>query len=332
VAGVYQWVASYSGDANNKPVASAKGDEPATVYLQITGFKFDDANGNGTYDSGEAKLKGWTIQLYKESNNTAGLQTGTGGDTLVGSKVTDASGNYSFTGLLPGTYYLREVSQSGWVQTVGNLNVTTSVNVVDNFGNAHVTTSPLGPLTLGYYGSASNGRKDLTGSTTGTTLLAGVYNYLFGPSGVLVKPGSTTLSVLVDGSGSYKPLSFFQSYANLANFLNNASATNMAYMLSAQLLTTELNIYFGRVNPSQYIYIPNVSGMSSADLNALHSPPGGLSAVSGNFVQIQAALTDAIQALVAYPNTTATATQRYYEEALKNMFNSINNNGNIFVS
>ena len=31
VAGTYQWVASYSGDANNNPVASTKGSEPETV-------------------------------------------------------------------------------------------------------------------------------------------------------------------------------------------------------------------------------------------------------------------------------------------------------------
>ena len=31
VTGTYQWVASYSGDANNTPVSSSKGEEPVTV-------------------------------------------------------------------------------------------------------------------------------------------------------------------------------------------------------------------------------------------------------------------------------------------------------------
>ena len=31
VAGVYQWIVSYSGDGNNNPVASVSGDEPVVV-------------------------------------------------------------------------------------------------------------------------------------------------------------------------------------------------------------------------------------------------------------------------------------------------------------
>ena len=34
-AGTYQWVASYSGDPNNNPVASNKGDEPVVVSTAV---------------------------------------------------------------------------------------------------------------------------------------------------------------------------------------------------------------------------------------------------------------------------------------------------------
>jgi uncharacterized protein (DUF2141 family) len=49
-----------------------------------------------------------SVSFYRESNGKAGLQTGTGGDTLVGTTSTASSGGYSLsaatTGLAAGTY------------------------------------------------------------------------------------------------------------------------------------------------------------------------------------------------------------------------------------
>src|SRR5262249_50355654 len=161
--------------------------------------------------------------------------------------VTDANGNYSFNGLRPGTYHVREVSQSGWAQTAGNVDfVNISTSQTDNFGNARIVQSTTGPQTLGYYANSTNGQKDLTGSKGHAQLSAGVYNYLFGSGGVLLMPGSTTLSVLVSASGTYLPVSYFQSYTNLSSFLKTATSATPANLLSAQLLVTELNVYFGR--------------------------------------------------------------------------------------
>jgi hypothetical protein len=93
----------------------------------IAGQKFNDANGNGAHDAGEPGLAGWTIVL-----------DAVGGATHL-STVTDASGNYSFTNLPPGTYRVREVGQPGWVQATVNPGDVTlvsgaSVTGVD-FGN-----------------------------------------------------------------------------------------------------------------------------------------------------------------------------------------------------
>ena len=98
----------------------------------ISGYKFNDLNGNGVADSGEAHLSGWTINLYKGSavNPTA-------------TTATDGSGNYSFTNLAPDTYKLCEVQQTGWVQTYPANNTCNSVTVAlsghnytdTNFGN-----------------------------------------------------------------------------------------------------------------------------------------------------------------------------------------------------
>jgi|GEM_PF-850846 len=72
---------------------------PAT----IAGRVYNDANNDGS-DSGEAGVNGVTVNL-----------TGTDdlGNSVTLSAVTTANGNYSFTGLRPGTYSLSEVQPAG---------------------------------------------------------------------------------------------------------------------------------------------------------------------------------------------------------------------------
>jgi serine-aspartate repeat-containing protein C/D/E len=74
------------------------------VGASISGTKFNDANGNGVRDPGEAGMSGITIRLTPSS-----------GAALTA--TTDASGNFSFTGLSPGTYVLSEAVPPGFVQT-----------------------------------------------------------------------------------------------------------------------------------------------------------------------------------------------------------------------
>jgi uncharacterized protein (DUF2141 family) len=73
----------------------------------ISGEKFNDANGNGLLDPGEAGVGGVTIQLF----------SGTGTSAILASTVTDGSGNFTFTNLTAGTYSLTEVLPSGYRQT-----------------------------------------------------------------------------------------------------------------------------------------------------------------------------------------------------------------------
>src|SRR5262249_13556015 len=68
-AGTYQWVASYSGDANNNAVADKKGDEPETVQapVSISGTVYCDDNLNGVFDSGEKVESGAVVSLLSGS-------------------------------------------------------------------------------------------------------------------------------------------------------------------------------------------------------------------------------------------------------------------------
>ena len=71
----------------------------------ISGYKFNDLDHDGAWDKpGESGLPGWTIEL-----------TYPGGSTVT--TVTGAGGYYAFTGLPDGTYTVREIPQTGWIQS-----------------------------------------------------------------------------------------------------------------------------------------------------------------------------------------------------------------------
>jgi sporulation-control protein spo0M len=201
MAGAYLWSATYSGNAtNNSAIDNGVGESTAitNVTFSISGFKFDDLNADGVWESGEKKLSGWTIQLYMETNGIAGLQTGTGGDKLVGSTVTDSNGNYSFTNLAPGTYYVREVLQSGWTQIAGDHDfVNVSTNQTDNFANAEVLGKNMA-ATLGFW--SNKGQTLIKSSTFGTgsalaNFLKVTYGSVFTTGGGTLFTGSTNADV-----------------------------------------------------------------------------------------------------------------------------------------
>lgn len=76
--------------------------------ISISGQKFNDLNGNGVQDTDEPGLQGWTINLEDTLDN------------VISSTTTNASGAFEFSDRGPGTYRVREVNQTGWVQTTAN--------------------------------------------------------------------------------------------------------------------------------------------------------------------------------------------------------------------
>jgi hypothetical protein len=80
----------------------------------ISGYKFNDLNGNGLMEEGEARMAGWTIRLFKDGVFVA--ETTTMADNPDTTDV-DETGMFVFTGLLPGTYELVEVGKDGWTMT-----------------------------------------------------------------------------------------------------------------------------------------------------------------------------------------------------------------------
>ena len=85
----------------------------------ISGVVFNDLNGDGRLESGEPGLAGWTVNLLNGSNQ------------VIGTAATDSGGSYTFASLLPGTYTVEVVSQSGY-----DASSAASVTLTDDNGEA----------------------------------------------------------------------------------------------------------------------------------------------------------------------------------------------------
>ncbi|NWF67581.1 MAG: cadherin-like domain-containing protein, partial [Chloroflexi bacterium] len=75
-----------------------------TTGAQVT--KFNDDDGDGTRENGEAGLEGWDFTVYTDNTMTTIVTTGT----------TDANGSLQLY-LVPGTYYVCETLQAGWTNS-----------------------------------------------------------------------------------------------------------------------------------------------------------------------------------------------------------------------
>lgn len=73
----------------------------ANTQRSVSGSVWRDADADGVIDGGETGYQGVEVRLYTDVN---GDGTVNGADALVSTLTTDASGNYSFQGLPPGTY------------------------------------------------------------------------------------------------------------------------------------------------------------------------------------------------------------------------------------
>jgi protocatechuate 3,4-dioxygenase beta subunit len=114
---------------------------------------YDVTDRNGVVDSGEHLLSGVTVELWLDGGN--GVFDGAVGaspDTLLGNDVTDAEGNYLFSGLDEGTYFVTIASlpspyeafrPSGVVGAVDNRNHGSTAANADNSVTYASVSSPI---------------------------------------------------------------------------------------------------------------------------------------------------------------------------------------------
>lgn len=109
-----------SGSANNNFAE--------VVPSSISGVVFLDQNNNGTQNGADTGIASVTVELLNNSGS------------VIATTTTDANGAYSFTGLVPGTYSVREPSQpantangittAGAVANGGTIGTATSVTIL----------------------------------------------------------------------------------------------------------------------------------------------------------------------------------------------------------
>lgn len=249
--------------------------------VAITGFKFYDTNTNGVPEAGEPLIGGWKI--VKTPPTT--------GDVDFTETTTPSIGQYSFL-VEPnsGDYTITEVPPTGffpvgiWLPTTptsGTVTVGSTDMAGPDFGN--VCVGPGGGRTLGFW-SNKNGQA------------------LFGNDDLALM---VSLNLRNANGSDFDPA----SYAAFRTWLLNATATNMAYMLSAQLAAMELNVNNGFVSGGSLIYAP-----------------GTASANAAGFATVSAIMEEANIALGTDGLTLAGSPNRAYQEALKNALDLANNN------
>ncbi len=96
-----------------------------TVDTTVMGTVYDDVDKSGTRTNGENGVSGWTV--YLDLDNSGTLNRDAVGD-LEPSAVTNNDGDFSISHLMPGTYRLAEVMQSGWEATAPTFQDVTIVN------------------------------------------------------------------------------------------------------------------------------------------------------------------------------------------------------------
>jgi uncharacterized delta-60 repeat protein len=118
----------------------------------ITGSVFNDANGNGSQNSGESGLKNWTIDLDTEKNGVW---------KTYETSTTNSSGAWSFSNVPLSSYRINEVNQSGWRETTAEYDlITLSSKTPKVTGELFGNTTSVGISGTVFNDANKNGKKD----------------------------------------------------------------------------------------------------------------------------------------------------------------------------
>ena len=119
------------------------------------------------------------------------------------------------------------------------------------------------------------------------------------------------------------------SYAAFRSWLLGATAKDMAYMLSAQLVTTELDVFNNYVKAGAYIDVAAVSPSILTAGVTINGTTYALAVDSAGIASVQSIM-DAANAVLGAgstaDNTAGGSALRDYENALQTLLNAINNN------
>jgi hypothetical protein len=213
-----------------------------TNTASIRGTVWRDNDRDGTFDSGESGVSGRVV--YIDSNNNGSL------DTNEPQTLTDGSGVYQLPGLAAGTYKVRQILQSGWVQTFpannygNNVTLSTGQSATNvNFGTVQNSTSGGGSISGRVWNDADRDRVidsnefGLSGRTVYLDLNNNGVKDGSEPSTTTNSTGNYTFSNLAAGTYKIRQILFSgwiqttptNNYGNNATISSNGSASGLNF-------------------------------------------------------------------------------------------------------
>ena len=259
--------------------------EPEPVA--IVGNKFYDTNTDGIWDNTEPPIPGWRIEKFPPEPSDVTYTATSGQYSFL---VDPDSGLYTISevppppGFFPAGQWINTTATSGDV-TVGSEDV-----AGPDFGNVCLGNG--NGRTLGFW-SNKNGQARFNSQLAGNLALLQALN-------------------LRNANGSdFNPA----NYSAFRTWLLKATATNMAYMLSAQLAAMALNVNNGLVSGSSLVYAPGTNSANGA-----------------GFATISDLISEANTELGLHGLVLDGSAFRAYQEALKDALDDGNNNLNFVQS
>ncbi len=191
-------------------VVTTSGEDPGPITVNfgvfdtatapsVSGVVYEDVNGNGTRDSGEPGLSGWSVALWDSTFNPVGA-----------GQLTDDQGGYGFDNIAPGDYKVCETNQEGWTITDPNVGEAEGAckDVTIVAGETLSTGTDFGNFELATVGGRKFNDEDGSGVPGAeTSYLDGwkirLYKIETEPSYSWSSQGEQTTSTTPDGSGFY---------------------------------------------------------------------------------------------------------------------------------
>lgn len=228
----------------------------------ITGTVFTDTNANGALDSGETGISGRTVFLNIDNSGQP--------DSSNPSTTTDANGKYSFSGLAPGSYTVRELIGAGTTLSTPTQSITVSGGQVTssvNFGE--VPPSIVGTV---FTDVNNNGTYD-----AGDVGIGGRTVFLdINGSG---QPGGTNTSTTTDSLGRFSFGGLAAGNYTVKELLaSGATLSTPAQSISVTAGQTTSGVNFGEM--------PSITGQIFTDVNGNGQADTGEPGVSGRQVFI----------------------------------------------
>lgn len=162
----------------------------------ISGFLWNDTNGNGAVNSGETRTGVRTVFIDKDGDGVL--------DSGERSTTSDSQGNYAFTGLSAGTYRITRTFPAGYRISNSNSNaLIITLATGQQYGSANIGTTNKAPSLLGSIsGMAFNDTNGNGVLNSGESLASGKRIYIDANNNGLFD--ATEISTLSDSVGKYK--------------------------------------------------------------------------------------------------------------------------------